>query len=87
MSFAAGLAQANILVFNVPYLSKEYYEIAEKIFDYNAEYVNVIGTVGVIPYLYIAKNNIGNVPQGTWANFSWTGSPNMVTEQLFFKDR
>jgi peptide/nickel transport system substrate-binding protein len=71
---------------SVPYGSKEYVEIAEKIFDFQAENVFHIGTVGMAPLLYIAKNNVGNVPEKAWANFSWRGSPNMGVDMLFFKD-
>jgi peptide/nickel transport system substrate-binding protein len=70
---------------NVPYMSPEYADIGTKIFDFHAENLYVIGTVGAAPYIYIAKKNIGNIPKDVWANFSWTGSPNMVGEQLFFK--
>jgi len=43
--------------------SEEYTELSQKIFDFHAEEVFMIGTVGMAPTLYIAKNNLGNVPE------------------------
>lgn len=69
----------------VRYGSEEYKKIAQKIFDFHAENLFIIGTVGLGPWVYVVKNDVGNAPTKRWAGMSWTGSLNMVGEQLFFK--
>ncbi len=65
--------------------SEEYMELSRKIYDFNAEQVFVIGTVGIVPIPYIAKNNIGNVP--TVLDPGWMNALalNYHGDQLFFK--
>jgi peptide/nickel transport system substrate-binding protein len=41
--------------------SKEYMELSQKIYDFHAENVWIIGTVGMSPKILIAKNNLRNV--------------------------
>lgn len=67
--------------------SKEYMELSEKFFDWHAENVVLIGTVGMVPLVYIAKNDIGNVPTkyGRGGEYHWVGDLNHFAEQLFFK--
>ena len=36
--------------------------MSRKIHDFAAANLFVIGTVGMLPYLFIAKNDIGNIP-------------------------
>jgi len=43
--------------------SKEYRELSVKIYDFIAENLYSIGTVGLVPQLYIAKKDIGNIPK------------------------
>ncbi len=43
--------------------SKEYRELSVKIYDFIAEKLYSIGTVGLVPQLYIAKKDIGNIPK------------------------
>lgn len=67
--------------------SRDYTELSQKIFDFHAKKVFMIGTVGMSPTLYIAKKNIGNVPkayrpgQGAPLTLNWQGV------QLFFKQQ
>ena len=65
--------------------SEEYFEISQKIYDWHAENVIIIGTVGMLPHLYIAKNNVGNAPQAYPMAMSWPASLGMIAYQLFFK--
>jgi len=65
--------------------SKEYMEISQKIFDTHAKNLFIIGVVGMAPVVYIAKNNIGNVPQAYGPGMSFIGDLNYYGEQLFFK--
>lgn len=48
--------------------SDEYHELAQKIYDVQAEHLWIIGVVGLLPNPFIAKNDIGNAfteyPQG-----------------------
>ncbi len=66
--------------------SKEYMELAEKIFDFWGEQLWVIGTVGMVPTPYIAKNNLRNVadPKKDIAAGP-TAYIRDFAEQLFFK--
>jgi peptide/nickel transport system substrate-binding protein len=41
--------------------SKEWLAIYEKIFDIQAERILLMGTVGMVPHIITAKNNVGNV--------------------------
>ncbi len=67
--------------------SEEYMDLSEKFFDWHAENVVIIGTVGMVPLVYIAKNNVGNVPTkyGKGGEYHWVGDLNHYDEQLFFK--
>jgi peptide/nickel transport system substrate-binding protein len=46
----------------VPFGSKEYIEISQNIYDLHKDKLYSIGTVGLIPWVTIIKNNIGNYP-------------------------
>nr|MQY59666.1 hypothetical protein [Clostridia bacterium] len=65
--------------------SPEYIEAMQKVFDWHAENVVIIGTVGMVPVPYVAKNNIGNVPKAYNPAGGWPGDLNYFAEQLFFK--
>lgn len=65
--------------------SPEYIETMQKVFDWHAENLVMIGTVGMIPVPYVAKNNIGNVPKAYNPAGNWPGDLNYYAEQLFFK--
>ena len=43
--------------------SEEYMELMEKIYDYQAEKLYHIGTIGMAPKLHIVKKNIANVAE------------------------
>ncbi|MDE0448598.1 MAG: ABC transporter substrate-binding protein [Spirochaetaceae bacterium] len=67
--------------------SAEYDDLAEKIFDFYAEQLFVIGTVGLLPTPYIAKKNIGNVPTKYLPGLTdYAGDLNFFSHQLFFKN-
>ncbi len=67
--------------------SAEYDDLAEKIFDFYAENLFVIGTVGLLPTPYIAKKNIGNVPTKYLPGLTdYAGDLNFFSHQLFFKN-
>jgi peptide/nickel transport system substrate-binding protein len=44
----------------VPFGSREYIETSQKIYDLHQEKLYVIGTVGLIPWVAIVKNRVGN---------------------------
>ena len=65
--------------------SKEYMELSQKVFDFHAMKVYIIGSVGMVPTVYIAKNNVGNVPRGPLPGSEDALSLNHLANQLFFK--
>ncbi len=66
--------------------SEEYMQLSQKIYDFHADQVLMIGTVGMAPLLYIANKNLGNVPEAfgpgmqVWCDFAYLG------DQLFWKE-
>ena len=66
--------------------SKEYVELSQKILDFHAEKVYFIGSVGMVPTIYIAKKNIGNVPRRVPPASEDALSLNHWANQLFFKE-
>jgi peptide/nickel transport system substrate-binding protein len=70
---------------NAEFGSQQYFEAAEKLYDYHAEKIYIIGTVGLIPTLYIAKKNIGNVPTQYPPHAEVDLNLNNYASQLFFK--
>ena len=48
--------------------SPEYMELSEKIYDFHAENVYVIGTVGMVPKPLIAKNTLRNVIDSSYVS-------------------
>jgi len=66
--------------------SKEYTELSQKIYDFFAEEVYMIGTVGMLPRVFIAKKNIGNVPEKyPPGKATYVGELTYYGQQLFFK--
>jgi len=65
--------------------SKEYEELSQQIYDFHADKVLMIGTVGLVPLIYIANKNLGNVPEAfgpgmqVWCDLAYLG------DQLFWK--
>ena len=65
--------------------SPEYLELSRKIYAFHADNLYMIGTVGMAPTLYIAKNSIGNVPTEYPPPRSWAGDLTSYADQLFFR--
>ena len=65
--------------------SPEYLEVSRKIHDFAAANLFVIGTVGMLPYLYVAKNDIGNIP--TSVPLGGDSAPHLYNDaqQLYWK--
>ena len=70
---------------NVPYQSAEYRAAGERLWDWHAENMFIIGTVGLAPTLFIAKNNIGNIPTEYPPYFEVNLNFNKYAPQWFFK--
>ena len=64
----------------------EYVEAVTKLYDYHAEQLYLIGTVGLAPQLYIAGTDLGNTPTGLLPWMTWNGELNYFNDQLYFKD-
>ena len=69
----------------VPFGSKEYMAVMTAIYDYQAEHLYHIGTVGLVPVLYIANKDIGNVPSEMPPGSIFFGSALMNAQQLFWR--
>jgi peptide/nickel transport system substrate-binding protein len=66
--------------------SKEYVDLSQKIFDFFAEEVYMIGTVGMLPRVFIANKNIGNIPENyPPGKATYVGELNYYGQQLFFR--
>ena len=65
--------------------SPEYLELSRKVYAFHADNLYMIGTVGMAPTLYIAKNSIGNVPTEYPPPRSWAGDLTSYADQLFFR--
>ena len=66
--------------------SPEYIETVTKLYDYHAEQLYLIGTVGLAPQIYIANNDLANTPTGLLPWMTWVGELNYFNDQLYFKD-
>lgn len=64
---------------------EEYIRLAQKIFNFHAEYLIYIGTIGMFPWPVIAKNDLKNIPKEGW--WSWDSNFWIAFEpaQFFFK--
>jgi len=71
--------------YNSEYGSQEYMELSEKVYDFMAKKLYVIGTVGMVPTVFIVKKNMGNVPAEYFPTAEERGSLNYLTKFLFFK--
>ena len=65
--------------------SQKYMELSEKIYDFHAENLYLIGTVGMAPQVVIAKKNMGNVPEAFGIALDWWGGLNVFVDQLFWR--
>ena len=68
------------------YGSPEYIELAQKIFDFQARNLVIIGVVGLKPVPLIAKRNIGNIPTGFTMGMEGSTGLNVHGDQFFFKN-
>ena len=53
--------------------------------SYNVDHALIIGTVGMVPRLVVAKNNVGNPPIIWPTNSAWGGTLNLWADQVFIK--
>ena len=63
----------------------EYNSLRQKVHDWHARNLVVIGTVGMVPVPLIAKNSLGNVPTEFLPWMGWRGDLNYFAEGLYFK--
>jgi peptide/nickel transport system substrate-binding protein len=70
-----------------PVGSKGYLERSHKIYDFHAKNLYMIGTVGMAPLLYIAKNNVGNVPTASPPFMDGPLPLDYFGDQLFLKKK
>ena len=68
------------------FLSPEYTELSQKIYDLWSEKLYVIGTIGMVPHPVIAKKNLGNVVKEFPLTAGWSGDLNNEAQQLFWKN-
>lgn len=68
-----------------PPTSQEYGSRMEQIQRNHAENVFVIGTVGLVPNIVIAKNYIGNPPDRWLPNAGWAGSLIQFSDTIFIR--
>lgn len=67
------------------YGSKEYMELSQKILDFHADKLYLIGTVGMAPTIFIAKNNVGNIPKKYPPDGVYQGNLSYYSRQFFLK--
>jgi peptide/nickel transport system substrate-binding protein len=66
--------------------SPEYLDLMERIYDFQAENLYVLGTVGLVPTIYIADKDLGNVPTGFPFDKAFFGDLYNDAQQLFYKN-
>jgi len=71
--------------FESRYGSKEYMELSQKIYDFHATTVYIIGTVGMAPTCFMAAESMGNVPTEYFPTAEENASLNYLTKFLFFR--
>jgi peptide/nickel transport system substrate-binding protein len=69
----------------IPNYSPEYNELATKLLDYNAEHTLFIGTVGLVPYLIVAKNYVKNVPTKFPPTYAWGRALSEYLSQIYIE--
>ena len=67
------------------YRSKEYMQIAQEIYDWQAKYLYAIGTVGMVPQIVIVKKNLRNVPEAVWPDMEKVLDIQQEASQFFWK--
>ena len=63
----------------------DYVEAFTKVFDYHAENVYLIGTVGITPHLYVVKDKLANAPLEYGPSMSWKGDLLVYAAKMFIK--
>ena len=63
----------------------DYVEAFTKVFDYHAENVYLIGTVGITPHLYVVKDKLANAPLEYGPSMSWKGDLLVYASKMFIK--
>ena len=71
---------------NLPYQSPEYRAAGQRLWDWHAENMFIIGTIGLAPTLFIAKDNIGNIPTEYPPYFEVNLNFNKYSPQWFFRE-
>lgn len=62
-------------------------ELSEKIYDYYTENLFIIGTVELVPTVYITKKNIRNIPKAFGPTIIWFGDLAQLPQKWgFLKD-
>ena len=69
----------------IDYGSPEYVELAQKIFDFQAKNLVIIGVVGMTPVPLIAKRNLGNIPTSFTTGMEGSTGLNVHSDQFFFR--
>ena len=64
---------------------QDYVEAFTKVFDFHAENVHLIGTVGITPHLYVVKNKVANAPLEYGPSMSWKGDLLVYAAKMFIK--
>ena len=65
--------------------SDEWFELAQKMFDFTGHNVFVIGTVGEAPAVLLTNNDLRNVPtEFPVSNTDWKGNLMYWADQLWF---
>lgn len=70
----------------VRFLSQEYRELSQKIYDLWAQKVYVIGTIGMLPQPFLVDVNLGNVPEEYARTVDWAGDILNQSAQFFWKE-
>ena len=65
--------------------SPEHGELIRKHMSYNVDHALIIGTVGMVPRLVVAKSNVGNPPIIWPTNSAWGGTLNRWADQVYLK--
>ncbi|TKJ47298.1 hypothetical protein CEE34_04305 [Candidatus Aerophobetes bacterium Ae_b3a] len=67
--------------------SKEYMQISQEIYDYQAEYLYAIGTVAMAPQIVIVKKNLRNVPETVRPDDGKVVGLEHESQQFFWKQQ
>ena len=76
----------NLQKSKIRFRSEAHHELNQKIWDYWADQVYVIGTIGLLPQPVIAKNGLSNTPQRYAITGGWAGDIFNDSSQLFWKE-